>query len=477
MATPSLYEPRTLFDKIWERHLVSPETEDAPALLYIDLHLIHEVTSPQAFSALEQRGRSVRRPDRTFATLDHSTPTAPRLAGARPAYASPEARDQVSRLEDNCRRHGIRLAGWDSPDRGIVHVIGPELGLTRPGMTIVCGDSHTTTHGAFGALAFGIGTTEVGHVLASQCLLQRKPKTLRVRLEGEAGRGVAAKDIALAVVSALGAGGGAGHVIEFAGPAIDAMSMEGRMTLCNMSIECGARAGLIAPDRTTFDWLKDREHAPKGEAFELAVERWSELRTDKGAVFDREVVIDVAAIAPMITWGASPDMAAPVNGAAPEPADAEARKALDYIGFRPGEPLEGEPVQTVFIGSCTNARLSDLREAARVLAGRHVRSGVRVLVVPGSERVKREAEAEGLDAIFRTAGAEWREPGCSMCIAMNGDIGRPGELIVSTSNRNFPGRQGPGARTVLASPATAAACAVAGAIADPRRIMETCHAV
>ncbi|MGY6627523.1 MAG: 3-isopropylmalate dehydratase large subunit [Oceanicaulis sp.] len=467
---------RTLFDKVWDAHVVTPEREDAPALIYVDLHLIHEVTSPQAFAELDARGLSVRRPDLTYATLDHSTPTTPRAPGARPVYASPAARHQVETMEANCRRHAIRLAGWDSPDRGIVHVIGPELGLTQPGQTIVCGDSHTSTHGAFGALAFGIGTTEVGHVLASQCLLQRKPKTMRVYVEGELRVGVGAKDLILAIIAELGAGGAAGHVIEYAGPAIEALSMEERMTVCNMSIEAGARAGLIAPDEITFRYLQGRAHAPKGAAFEAAKARWAQLRSDADAVFDAEVRLDASRLAPMITWGDSPDMAAPVDSSPPAPSSPKMTEALAYMGFKPGEALMGEKIDAVFIGSCTNARLSDLREAASVMAGRCVKAGVRMLVVPGSEAVKRAAEAEGLDAIFRTAGAEWREPGCSMCIAMNGDSGRPGELIVSTSNRNFAGRQGQGVRTVLASPATAAASAVAGAIADPRRILEASHA-
>ena len=466
----------TLFEKLWQTHQVVPETEAAPGLLYVDLHLIHEVTSPQAFAELEARGLPVRRPDLTYATLDHSTPTIPRKPGAKPIYATTAARKQVERLEENCRRHGVRLAGWDSEDRGIVHVIGPELGLTQPGMTIVCGDSHTATHGAFGALAFGIGTTEVGHVLATQALLQRKPKTMRVHVDGHLRAGVSAKDMILAIIADLGAGGAAGHVIEYAGPAIEALSMEERMTVCNMSIEAGARAGIIAPDETTFAWIQGRRFAPKGAAFEAAKRRWKALKSDPGATFDAEVHLDVSTLAPMITWGDSPDMAAPVDATAPRVGQGEAADALAYMGFKPGEKLLGEPIDIVFIGSCTNARLSDLREAAAVMSGRHVKAGVRMLVVPGSEAVKRAAEAEGLDAVFKTAGAQWREPGCSMCIAMNGDTGRPGELVVSTSNRNFAGRQGQGVRTVLASPATAAACAVAGAIADPRRILEASHA-
>jgi 3-isopropylmalate/(R)-2-methylmalate dehydratase large subunit len=469
-------EPKTLFDKLWDAHEVVPETKAAPALIYVDLHLIHEVTSPQAFTELETRGLPVRRPDLTFATLDHSTPTTPRPAGAKPVYASAAAQSQVERLEENCRRNGVRLAGWDSEDRGIVHVIGPELGLTQPGMTIVCGDSHPATHGAFGALAFGIGTTEVGHVLATQSLLQRKPKTMRVHVDGELRPGVGAKDLILFIIAELGAGGAAGHVIEYAGPGIEALSMEERMTVCNMSIEAGARAGIVAPDATTFAWIEGRKYAPKGAAFEAAKTRWAQLRSDPGAAFDAEVRIDAAGLAPMVTWGDSPDMAAPVDASAPRPGEGEAAEALAYMGFKPGEALLGEKIDAVFVGSCTNARLSDLREAAAVMAGRQVKAGVRMLVVPGSEAVKRAAEAEGLDAIFTTAGAEWREPGCSMCIAMNGDSGKPGELVVSTSNRNFAGRQGKGVRTVLASPATAAASAVAGAIADPRRILEASHA-
>lgn len=476
MASAPQNKPRTLFDKLWDAHIVTPETADTPAILYVDLHLVHEVTSPQAFAALDARGIPVRRPDRTFATLDHSTPTTPRKRGQRPVYISPAAQSQVERLEENCRRHGIPLAGWGSPDRGIVHVMGPELGLTQPGMTIVCGDSHTSTHGAFGALAFGIGTTEVGHVLATQCLLQRKPKTMKVHVDGRLPNGVSAKDLILAIIARIGAGGATGHVIEYAGPAIEALSMEGRMTVCNMSIEAGARAGLIAPDEVTFSWLQGREYAPKGAAFEAARLKWRALRSDPEAEFDRVVTLDASRLAPMVTWGASPHMAGPVDMSVPAPNDGDAAKALAFMGFQAGETLLGEPVHTVFIGSCTNARLSDLREAALIMAGRHVKPGVRMLVVPGSERVRKAAEAEGLDAIFRTAGAEWREPGCSMCIAMNGDQGRPGELVVSTSNRNFAGRQGLGVRTVLASPATAAAAAVSGAITDPRRMMEMCGA-
>ncbi|NBB50777.1 3-isopropylmalate dehydratase large subunit [Rhizobium sp. CRIBSB] len=459
--------PRTLFEKVWDRHIVAPETAETPAILYIDLHLIHEVTSPQAFSEIEARGLKVRRPDRTYGTLDHSTPTLPAgLNGLRP-YVTAQAEAQVHRLEENCARHGIQLAGWDSPDRGVVHVMGPELGLTRPGMTVVCGDSHTATHGAFGALAFGIGTSEVGHVLATQCLLQRKPQTLRVTVDGVLGPGVSGKDVALAVIAALGFGGGTGSVIEYAGEAVRALDMEGRMTLCNMSIEAGARAGMIAPDQTTIDWLRGRRHVPEGTDFETAAADWLSLASDPGAVFDKEVRIDGASIRPMATWGTTPDAGAPVGAPVPEPRDDSDRKAITYMGFEAGQPTTDRPVDVVFIGSCTNGRLPDLRAAAQVLRGRKVKPGVRMLVAPGSEAVRRDAEAEGLDKVFVAAGAEWRLPGCSMCIAMNGDQVGPGQLAVSTSNRNFEGRQGKGARTILASPATAAASAVTGFLTDP----------
>ena len=463
---------RTLFDKIWDAHQVRPESEDAPALLYIDLHLIHEVTSPQAFAELDARGLSVRRPDRTVATMDHSTPTwAADFQGQR-RYATEQAWLQVEKLELNCARHGIELHGWDSPNRGIVHVIGPELGLTQPGSTIVCGDSHTATHGAFGALAFGIGTSEVGHVLATQCLLQRKPKTMRVRIEGELGEGVTAKDLVLHVIGRIGVHGGTGHVIEFAGSAIRSLDMEGRMTVCNMAIEAGARAGMIAPDQTTIDWLCGRERCPQGEDFDRAAEQWLSLASDPDASFDKEVEINAADIAPSITYGTHPGMVVALDQPVPAPADANAQRALDYMGVAPGKPLLGHKVDVVFVGSCTNSRLSDLRAAADVMRGRCVADGVRMLVVPGSERVKREAEAEGLDRVFAAAGAEWREAGCSMCIAMNGDQVGPGQTAVSTSNRNFEGRQGPGSRTFLASPATAAACAVAGEVTSPDRLAE-----
>ena len=462
--------PRTLFEKVWDRHVVVPETADAPGVLYIDLHLVHEVTSPQAFAEIESRGLTVRRPDRTFATLDHSTPTLPAGPDGERPYASPEARAQVETLAANCARHGVRLADWDSPDRGVVHVMGPELGLTQPGMTVVCGDSHTATHGAFGALAFGIGTSEVGHVLATQCLLQRKPKTLRVTVEGTLQPGVSGKDVALAIIAELGFGGGTGHVIEYAGPAIRSLDMEGRMTVCNMSIEAGARAGMIAPDEVTVAWLKGRRYAPADIA--AAAADWLSLASDPGATFDREIVLDGSAIRPMATWGTTPDAGAPIGAPVPAPRDASDVKALAYMGFTAGRATTAQPVDVVFIGSCTNCRLPDLRAAAEVLRGRKVTPGVRMLVVPGSEAVRRDAEAEGLDRVFTEAGAEWRLPGCSMCIAMNGDFVQPGQLAVSTSNRNFEGRQGKGARTILASPATAAASAVAGVLTDPTTLLK-----
>ena len=469
--------PETLFDKVWSRHVVVPETTETPGVLYIDLHLVHEVTSPQAFTEIEARGLKVRRPDRTYATLDHSTPTLPAGPDGKRPYATADARDQVARLEANCARHGVPLAGWDSDDRGVVHVMGPELGLTRPGMTVVCGDSHTATHGAFGALAFGIGTSEVGHVLATQCLLQRRPKSMRVTVDGALAPGVSGKDVALAVIAAIGFGGGTGYVIEYAGEAVRSLDMEGRMTLCNMSIEAGARAGMIAPDETTFAWLKGRRFAPEGAAWDAAVADWRGLATEPGATFDKEVVLDGAAIRPMATWGTTPDAGAPIGAPVPQPQSDSDRKAIAYMGFTAGEATTAEAVDVVFIGSCTNGRLPDLRAAAEVLRGRKVKPGLRMLVVPGSEAVRRDAEAEGLDKVFIEAGAEWRLPGCSMCIAMNGDFVAPGQLAVSTSNRNFEGRQGKGARTILASPATAAASAVTGVLTDPTAFLtEAAHA-
>ena len=472
-------EPRTLFEKIWDAHLVAPETAETPAVLYVDLHLVHEVTSPQAFAVLRERGLRVRRPDLTVATMDHSTPTTPRRPGTRLLVEDRECAAQLAALEENCAQFGIELHSLASEQQGIVHVIGPEMGLTLPGTTVVCGDSHTSTHGAFGAFAFGIGTSEVAHVLATQCLLQRRPRTLQVRIEGQLRPGVSAKDLILAVIARIGIAGGTGQVIEYTGSTVRALSMEERMTVCNMSIEAGARAGLIAPDDTTFRYLEGRPRAPKGAEWERSVARWRTLQTDVGARYDRTVEIDAGSLEPTITFGTNPSMSTPIGGAVPDPGsltDAADRAALDralrYMGLRPGQRLLGHPVDVVFIGSCTNARIEDLRAAASVLRGRQVARGVRVLVVPGSRQVKRAAEEEGLDRVFREAGAEWREPGCSMCIAMNGDSLRPGQSAVSTSNRNFEGRQGAGGRTFLASPLSAAAAAVAGAIADPRELLQ-----
>jgi 3-isopropylmalate/(R)-2-methylmalate dehydratase large subunit len=459
---------RTLFEKIWDAHVVAAETADTPAILYVDLHLVHEVTSPQAFSELRTRGLPLRRPERTLATLDHSTPTLPINAdGSRP-YANAQAQAQVAQLETNCREFGVELHGWGSAHRGIVHVIGPELGATQPGMTIVCGDSHTSTHGAFGALAFGIGTTEVGHVMATQCLLQRKPKTMAIHVDGQLPRGVGAKDLILHIIGIVGIAGGTGHVLEYRGAAIEALTMDERMTVCNMSIEAGARAGLIAPDETTFAWLQGRPRAPQGAAWDAAVAAWRELRSDDDARYDREVHIDARTVQPTVTYGTHPGSAIAIDAPVPVASSTQDQRALDYMHSHAGQPMQGMSVDLVFVGSCTNGRLSDLREAARVLQGRHVANGVRMLIVPGSETVRRDAEREGLHQVFLAAGAEWREPGCSMCIAMNGDLAQPGQLVVSTSNRNFEGRQGKGARTVLASPATAAASAIAGCVADPR---------
>ncbi|MEO0319616.1 MAG: 3-isopropylmalate dehydratase large subunit [Pseudomonadota bacterium] len=456
--------PTSLFDKLWQRHLVVDETDDRPGVLYIDLHLIHEVTSPQAFSVLDMRGLSVRRPDLTLATLDHSVPTLPPGDDGALPYATPAAANQVRTLIDNCERHGIDLLDLGDPRRGIVHVIGPELGVTQPGKTIVCGDSHTSTHGAFGALAFGIGTTEVGHVLATQCVFQRKPRTMRIIMENRLAGGVTAKDMALHIIREIGADGGQGYAIEFAGPAVEALSMEGRMTLCNMSIEAGARFGMVAPDETTFDWLAGLAHAPKDAAWDAALDDWRTLKTDPGAPIDREMIIDAATIEPMVTYGVSPDAAAPVSGIIPQQDEA----AHAYMKTQADQAIGTLKVDRVFVGSCTNSRLSDLREAAAILKDQKVKSNITMLVVPGSEAIRQAAEAEGLDRIFIDAGAQWRQPGCSMCIAMNGDKGEPGDLVVSTSNRNFIGRQGKDVRTVLASPATAAASAIAGHVADPR---------
>ena len=460
---------KTLFQKLWERHEVVPETADTPAVLYIDLHLTHEVTSPQAFSVLRERGLKVRRPDRTLVTMDHSTPTdTAQIFGGVP-IALESAANQIRQLEVNCREFGLDLIGLKDARRGIVHIIGPELGATQPGKTIVCGDSHTSTHGAFGALAFGIGTTEVGYVLATQCLLQRRPRTLAIEVAGRLGPGVAAKDLVLAIIGRIGVNGGTGHALEYRGPAIEALSMDERMTICNMSIEAGARAGMVAPDETTFAYLKGRPLAPQGDAWERAVADWRTLPSDAGALYDKTVQLDAGAVEPMITYGTNPGMVAPITGCVPErPGDAVFARALAYMGLEPGQPLRDRPVQVVFIGSCTNARISDLELAAKVFRGRKVAPGVRALVVPGSQQVKREAEALGLAQVFIDAGAEWRESGCSMCLGMNGDTVDAGNYCVSTSNRNFEGRQGAGARTLLASPATAAAAAVLGRVADPR---------
>ncbi|HXR62491.1 MAG TPA: 3-isopropylmalate dehydratase large subunit [Rudaea sp.] len=463
---------KTLLDKIWDAHLVRAETAATPAILYVDLHLVHEVTSPQAFAELRARGLRVRRPERTLATFDHSTPTLPADANGRRTYVTTEAESQVAQLETNTKEFGIQLYGWGSANRGIVHVIGPEVGATQPGMTIVCGDSHTSTHGAFGALAFGIGTTEVGHVLATQCLLQRKPKSFAINVAGTLRPGVTAKDLILHIIGTIGVNGGTGHVLEYRGSTIEALSMEERMTVCNMSIEAGARAGLIAPDATTFAYLEGRPRAPQGSAWDAAVARWSALKSDADARFDQQVQIDASKIRPSITYGTHPGMVTTLDAPIPAASNAQEKRALGYMRIEAGKTMAGMPVDVVFLGSCTNSRLSDLRAAADVLRGRKVASNVRMLVVPGSEQIKRDAEGEGLDEIFRAAGAEWREAGCSMCLGMNGDIGKPGQLVVSTSNRNFEGRQGPGVRTVLASPLVAAASAIAGCIADPAAFMQ-----
>jgi 3-isopropylmalate/(R)-2-methylmalate dehydratase large subunit len=464
--------PKTMFEKVWERHEVVRETADTPAVLYVDLHLIHEVTSPQAFTALRGRGLPVRRRDLTLATMDHSTPTrTEQIFGGAPIMLDDAAR-QVRELERNCAEFGVELLGLKHALRGIVHIIGPELGLTQPGRTIVCGDSHTSTHGAFGALAFGIGTTEVGHVFATQCLLQRKPRTFAINVLNRLPAGVTAKDLVLAIIGKIGISGGTGHVLEFGGEGIRALDMEGRMTVCNMSIEAGARAGMIAPDDTTFAYLEGRPRAPHGPAWQRALEQWRQLPTDPGAAFDREEVLDAALVEPMITYGTNPGMVIPVTGAVPDRrGDPAFDKAMAYMGLTAGAPLRDQPVNVVFVGSCTNARLSDLRDAARVLSGRKIAKGVRMLVVPGSQQVKAAAEAEGLDRIFIAAGADWRESGCSMCIGMNGDTVARGEYSVSTSNRNFEGRQGAGSRTLLASPLTAAASAVRGRVTDPRELL------
>ncbi len=465
--------PKTLYEKIWENHVVAEEPGN-PAVLYIDLHLVHEVTSPQAFQGLRNKKLTVRRPDKTLATMDHSIPTTPLDVPIADAIAAA----QIRKMEENCREFGIRLFGMDSPNRDIVHVIGPEIGVTQPGMTIVCGDSHTSTHGAFGALAFGIGTSEVEHVLATQCLLQTRAKTFEIRVNGRLKPGVSSKDIILAVIAQNGVGGGTGHVFEYTGEAIRALTMEERMTICNMSIEGGARAGMIAPDETTFDYLSGRSHAPQGRAWDEAIAHWRTLPSDPGAVYDRTLELDAGRLTPMITYGTNPGMGMAIDAAVPDPDQipygerATLEKALRYMDIQPGRPLLGHKIDVVFIGSCTNSRISDLRLAASLIRGRRVADGVRMMVVPGSQQVKKQAEQEGLDRIFKEAGAEWREAGCSMCIAMNGDQLDPGQYAISTSNRNFEGRQGKGGRTFLASPLTAAASAVTGRVTDVRTFID-----
>ena len=461
--------PRTLLDKLWDAHVVTEASADTPAVIYIDFHLIHEVTSPQAFALLRERGLKVRCPEKTLATMDHATPTDFRRNGDRVVIEDRAAASQIEALEKNCREAGITLYGLDSDRQGIVHVIGPELGITLPGRTIVCGDSHTSTHGAFGALAFGIGTSEVGHVLATQCLILERPKSMSVTFQGALSRGVTAKDLILSLIAKVGAGGAVGHVIEYRGSTIASLSMEERMTLCNMAVEAGARTGVIAPDETTLGYLEGRPFAPQGPEWWDAVARWRLLRSDEWASHDREVKIDATAVEPMVTYGTSLGMGVPIGGVVPDPqGDESITKALSYMGLTPGETLRGRPLDVVFIGSCTNGRISDLRLAAGVLKGRRVDPRVKALVVPGSQAVKRQAEREGLDTIFKAAGAEWREAGCSMCLAMNGDRLEPGQYAISTSNRNFEGRQGPQGRTFIASPLTAAASAIEGRIADAR---------
>lgn len=457
--------PRTLFDKVWEQHVVVPETESNPATLYIDLHLIHEVTTPQAFTELNNRDLKVRRPDRTLATIDHSTPTLFNEDGS-PAYHTAQAEKQVATLLDNVKEHGIEVHSWESDNRGIVHVMGPELGATQPGMTIVCGDSHTSTHGAFGAIAFGIGTTQVGHVLANQCILMPKPKTMAINVNGELGAGVTPKDVILAIIAKIGIGGGTGYALEYRGNVFEEMSMAGRMTVCNMSIEAGARCGMVGPDRKTFQYLQGRAKAPKD--FMKACDDWRKLRTDAGAVFDKEVHIKAEDIQPMVTYGTHPGMGISIDSLIPAANTDADKAALEYMNLKSGDKISGTKADKVFIGSCTNSRLEDLRAAASILDGQKV--SLTTIIVPGSGITKALAEEEGLDKIFIAAGAQWREAGCSMCLGMNGDIGAPGDLVVSTSNRNFMGRQGPGVRTVLASPETAAATAITGVITDPRTL-------
>jgi 3-isopropylmalate/(R)-2-methylmalate dehydratase large subunit len=464
--------PRTLFDKVWSAHEVVAETRDTPAVLYVDLHLVHEVTTPQAFSMLRRHGLPVRRPDRTLATMDHSTPThSAQVFGSVPIKVDAAAR-QVRQMEEIAAEFGVELFGMHDARRGIVHIIGPELGMTQPGMTIVCGDSHTSTHGAFGALAFGIGTTEVGHVFATQALLQRKPKSLAINIEGQLQPGVTAKDLILAIIGQIGVSGGTGYVLEYRGSTVRALSMYERMTVCNMSIEAGARAGMIAPDEVTYEYLRGKPRAPRGQDWEAAEARWRSFVTDPLASFDASVEVNAERVEPMITYGTNPGMVVPIGAAIPDKKGDEVfDKAMRYMGFHGGEAMLGKAVNVVFIGSCTNGRLEDLQAAARILKGRKVAQGVHLLIVPGSQQIKRQAEALGLADIFKAAGADWRESGCSMCLGMNGDTVAAGQYSVSTSNRNFEGRQGKGARTLLVSPLTAAACAVKGSIADPRELL------
>ncbi len=468
---------KTLFDKVWDDHVVVPETADTPAVFYIDLHIVHEVTTPQAFNMLRDNGLKVRRPDLMLATMDHSTPTVhvpPDDLSVLddPAVSDPEPAQQIRQMIKNCEEFGIELHGFGDAHRGIVHVIGPEIGATQPGKTIVCGDSHSSTHGAFGAMGFGIGATMVGHVMATTCLLMRKPKSMAVNITGELKPGVSAKDIILALIGKIGVDGGTGHVIEYRGDTIRGLNMEERMTICNMSIEAGARAGMIAPDETTFEYMKGREKMPQGAEWDAAVERWKALATDDDATFDKVVDLDVSELEPQVTYGTNPGMVVPISKPVPNPkGNLSFQKSIDYMQVEADKPMLGTKVDVVFVGSCTNSRMTDLRNVANILDGKKVADHVRMMIVPGSEAVKKKAEAEGLHEIYVAAGAEWREAGCSMCLGMNSDKLGKGQLCVSTSNRNFEGRQGPGGRTVLASPETAAASALAGVIADPRDVI------
>ena len=466
----------SLFDKIWQNHIVCAETEQAPGVLYIDLHLVHEVTSPQAFEHIELRDLVVRRPEQCLATLDHATPTLPPDKDGKYPFVNPQASRQVETLRSNCLQSGIKLHDWDSPYRGIVHVMGPELGATPPGMTVVCGDSHTSTHGAFGTLAFGIGTTEVSHVLATQCLLQRKPMSMYIEVDGDLKPGVSAKDVILSIIGEIGVDGASGCVIEFGGSAIRSMDMEARMTLCNMSIECGARAGMVAPDETTFRYLEGRPMSPRGEAWLNRLDEWRKLYTEPDASFDRKLRIEAGKILPAITFGTNPGMVMAVTNTIPAlNGNGTLSRSLEYMGLSSGESLLGKKIDIVFIGSCTNARITDLRIAGAILKNRKIAANTRVIIVPGSESVKKQAEDEGLAEIFINSGAQWRNPGCSMCIAMNGDTAASGQYVVSTSNRNFEGRQGAGVRTLLTSPRTAAVCALTGMITDPDHYLELHH--